>query len=73
MSDNSNNTNRDPVAEFLARGGKIQTIEEGVRSLSEREIHTRANGPDKKSYTERRMRSAENQEGLEEHHPYYRQ
>lgn len=77
----------DPVAEFLARGGKIQSVEPGVRALSEREMHAKASGSDDvasratktrrgseedDSYTERRMIECENQVGLEQHHPYFR-
>lgn len=45
------------VAAFLAKGGKVQQVPEG-------------NSGSGSSYTERRMRSAENQEHVR--NPYYR-
>lgn len=77
----------DPVAEFLARGGRIKSVESGVRVMSEREVYAKASGSDETksraqsasraqeeddSYTERQMMDAENQVGLEQYHPYYR-
>lgn len=65
----------DPVAEFLSRGGKIETVDPGVRALDERDIYAKANGRDTladRQYTEQRMREAENQVALEKNHAYYR-
>ncbi|MFA0809376.1 hypothetical protein [Microbulbifer epialgicus] len=75
MSHDSKSNSQDPVAAFLAKGGKIQNIEPGVRSLSEGEVYAKASGRDDlagDSYTDSRMREAENQTVLEQHHPYYR-
>lgn len=75
MSQDSNTQALDPVAAFFAQGGKIETVEPGVRALSEREMYAKASGRDDladRSYTDRRMRDAENQVGLEQHHAYYR-
>lgn len=87
MSQDTQTQTVDPVAEFLARGGKIQSVEPGVRTMSEREVYAKASGSDEvetrvkaanrkleedDAYTERRMMDAENQVGLEQYHVYYR-
>lgn len=71
MSDST--PTHDPVAEFLAKGGTIETVPSGKRAMSEREIYLRTDAPDEvvDDYTERSMRAAENQDGLEQHHPYF--
>lgn len=46
----------DPVAEFLAKGGKIQSVQEGETAAS--------------SYTNHRMHEAENQTTV--HNAYFR-
>lgn len=55
----------DPVAEFLAKGGKIQTVDAGVRAMDERQVYAKASGRDAlaEDYTDRSMRDAENQVG----------
>jgi hypothetical protein len=70
----SNDQALDPVAAFLANGGKIQEVDEGVRTSTEREIYAKASGRDHlaERYTDRSMRDAENQVGLEQYHSYYR-
>jgi|TARA_R110002072_G_scaffold303138_1_gene495442 hypothetical protein len=60
------------MAEFLAKGKSIETVDSGTRTLSERELYFKASGriDQKDDYTERQMRSAENQETVR--HPFYR-
>lgn len=68
-------TSMDPVAEFLAKGGKIQAVQSGLRTMTEREMYAKSSGPDHvaDAMHARSMRDAENQVGLESHHPYFKQ
>lgn len=52
--------------DFIARGGKVQQIEEGERALTPQEMRRKQRGED---YTDARMRSAENEENVRR--PYY--
>lgn len=49
------------VEQFLARGGKISTVNEGERALTAKEMWAKSMGESTSfSYTEHRMREAEN-------------
>jgi len=74
MSNLSRDDLQNQIAAFLANGGSVEPVEAGKRTLSEREVYAKASGRDdlverQSDYTDRRMRSAENQEGVR--HPYY--
>ena len=74
MSKASRDELQSQMAEFLAKGGNVESVEAGKRTLNEREVYAKASGRDDLAertddYTDRRMRSAENQEGF--HHAYY--
>lgn len=62
---------KNQMAAFLAKGGSVEVVESGSRVLSEREVHAKTSGRDDlaDSYTDKRMRAAENQEGV--HSAYF--
>jgi hypothetical protein len=67
MTKPSHDDLNDQVAAFLLKGGAINEIDEGQRALHKSQVHTRFNPLNKVAdeFTERSMRSAENQEGVE--------
>lgn len=62
MSKPSHSELEDQIADFLLKGGTINQVEEGQSAIAKQKAHERYGNDD---YTDRSMRSAENQEDVE--------